>query len=1767
MSDDPQNLEFQVEADATQAVRASNAAAEGLAALVSQANTFEAALRGIFTGTLPEGLAQLREYAALIKQVEKLPANLRDVSRVAGQLQTGGPAAALQRATFQGALQNMRNDPAVQRLQYEKDANKVLEARRQIYTQLRDTMPEDATLRQRSSTYQKGLSELGMQPDNERSLAEVKAFEADISQVKLAALQKQAEAENKQVDATEQMRLGRLRQRFAAEQTARETESKAAVSATEKDNALKLDMLNRRMKIEKSQRDAADAAQDRRTKANAKANTDAMYSAADAENRRYDQLQRNTPEAMAANSQQRVRQNVSDRQARLDYQGGSAMFGVEAHTMANYAIMGAGIGAAGATGKEVIDLDNALKSLQGTAGLTNNEMTLLAKTIMSVGSDSNQSLTEIADGTTELIKAGYSVVEVAGMIKPINDLAVATRTSFKEASDVATSSLKLFGLSAQHTQNIVDTLAELATKTKIPIDELGKAFESVGEVAKGSNVQFEEVAAGFQVMANAGLKSSAQLGTGMKMLIEQLDTPSAKLQAQLAKVGLSAADVDVKTNGLAGSLENMAHAGFSNSEALAGMNVRAAQAYVALSQNIEGFKNLTTTITQNNTAAKIAGTQMESMESQAKRLGNATSALAYTGLTPTLHALTGMVSALASVAAGAGKLAPVMALVGTAGASMLIVKIVEWLGGMALGAITAGTALEGLTIKQQMSAVASQLATASFEEMAVAARTAAVAFITNPMVLATIALTALIGALTAYSWAQDQAAQRAQEYAAKADEASQRTKVFTDRIVEIDGYVEMLTERHARLTTNTQEAGAAALIAAQKFGTWGLQIDKNIGQVDTLIGRLVELRRQQAASALEAAKQQKTALQGQNAVLTGQFNGSTSQAATMAKQLIQHGSSGTFGAVYNQLKAAGLLPTMQKIASGQETAEGVQADLATLRTKGGGISNPYFSGVVSHLDNSAVPAASIAGNNAAMSQQDVAISDYTMQSSGAGAQFNAQTSALRSQFIDGMHKAQAIKDPRARAAAVEAEASRQKAALATFNAGVDKTIDAKLQDPQYAAGIRVAAQESGRSMHDEARAQLSASNPGDAALQAVVGGSDTTNPKLLADQATRYKALAQNAKRMGNASLYKKYSDLASHSTEQAKAQRDAADPNFDPLTAAQDEDAVAGANDARTSGGVAGIDKKNAAAGAAAAKRAQKLAAENQGATADDLKTQIDNMVTNAGPTPDAIMEQQPQLQKLLDQWKSAKVNEAQLTPKDADSAAEMKKLNDEIAAYVNKTLKGNIEAAKNMLADEAKANAESTKSQLETQLEFHGGDLDKSVADVATKYLEAQNAAIAASDAKFAKENPTLDPTTSGAAIIARNKIIQAGAKTAIDAQLAIIEAWTKGETQRTGAQLGASNRPLEAQSAQIQAMSNPWGQQHLGDTHRYMGTLADHSIQVQMATNSVASLTSQLGVNQQAAAQTKTLADKEPDGSDKDTALKAWAAAQEEVKKTETSLAKAKDDLIALNAQAQPFVSASEAIAASWTKWIDSSGANKGGLEMLADGLTSTLDSASGSLTKFFGDLEAGSARGKNAFRDLATSMLQSMLGTLNQLMANQMMKMLLSGIGGSVDGAGKVSFGAGGAGNIFSGIASLFGGGASNAGLSSLGDQLALAPLGAAQGWISPRHYALGSDGVPNANRDSVHALLMPGEGVLNRSAMDMVGRDQVQRMNSWGNRTQSQSLPQALSARKPDMTNVYVVAPTAKPQLGKNDVLQVISDDILTGGQTKKLVKAVATGAL
>lgn len=233
-----------------------------------------------------------------------------------------------------------------------------------------------------------------------------------------------------------------------------------------------------------------------------------------------------------------------------------------------------------------------------------------------------------------------------------------------------------------------------------------------------------------------------------------------------------------------------------------------------------------------------------------------------------------------------------------------------------------------------------------------------------------------------------------------------------------------------------------------------------------------------------------------------------------------------------------------------------------------------------------------------------------------------------------------------------------------------------------------------------------------------------------------------------------------------------------------------------------------------------------------------------------------------------------------------------------------------------------------------------------------------------------------------------------------------------------------------------------------------------------------------------------------------------------------------------------------------------------EQAISGYGSMLEGGKNSLATFLGDIATRSKTAGDAFKDFARNVARSMLDIATQYLAMSairgLMQLLGAGLGAGAGAAGASA----GAGDVMTPTTTGF---ANQGGMARAGGIHRYNVGGRVPGAL--RRMAGGGMVPGGLPRDSVHALLRPGEMVMNTEAVSAVGADFLADLNTTGRReVQASAAPRMMpQQREPDMTNVYIVAPDQPQAMGPKDVLVVLQDDILRNGPTKKLIKQVAMG--
>lgn len=194
-------------------------------------------------------------------------------------------------------------------------------------------------------------------------------------------------------------------------------------------------------------------------------------------------------------------------------------------------------------------------------------------------------------------------------------------------------------------------------------------------------------------------------------------------------------------------------------------------------------------------------------------------------------------------------------------------------------------------------------------------------------------------------------------------------------------------------------------------------------------------------------------------------------------------------------------------------------------------------------------------------------------------------------------------------------------------------------------------------------------------------------------------------------------------------------------------------------------------------------------------------------------------------------------------------------------------------------------------------------------------------------------------------------------------------------------------------------------------------------------------------------------------------------------------------------------------------------------LFSGMTGAMETAQQSLGTFFSDIFSKTKNVGDAFRDMKDAVLRSIGDMIAQLLAKKAFQLITS-LATSIIGGPAIARFHGGQIKAFTG------------------------------------RYITG--GVPG--RDSVNLRAAKGEYMVRKSAVDSVGVDFMERLNERGaHALKGMGTKPIVLPKAEQKMNVYVVQPEQRPQMGPNDVLVTVANDIASGGQMKQLIKHVSQG--
>lgn len=185
--------------------------------------------------------------------------------------------------------------------------------------------------------------------------------------------------------------------------------------------------------------------------------------------------------------------------------------------------------------------EQAMARVRAVSQASAEDMALLTEQARQLGRDTQFSASEAAAGQELLARAGFKSHEIIAAMPGLLNMAIAEGMDLAQATDIAASTLRGFGLGAEEMVRVADVLAKTSASTNTSIATLGESMKYAAPIAEGLKIPFEEAAAIIGVMGDAGIKSS-QAGTALRGAVARLSKMPKQTAEALSALGVAARD-------------------------------------------------------------------------------------------------------------------------------------------------------------------------------------------------------------------------------------------------------------------------------------------------------------------------------------------------------------------------------------------------------------------------------------------------------------------------------------------------------------------------------------------------------------------------------------------------------------------------------------------------------------------------------------------------------------------------------------------------------------------------------------------------------------------------------------------------------------------------------------------------------------------------------------------------------------------------------------------------------------------------------------------------------------------------------------------------------------------------------------------------------------------------------------------------------------------------------------------------------------------------
>lgn len=235
---------------------------------------------------------------------------------------------------------------------------------------------------------------------------------------------------------------------------------------------------------------------------------------------------------------------------------------------------------------------------------------------------SKYSAGEAASSMVMLAQAGFTAQEAMSAMPSVLELAQASMENLDLVADTVASTIRTYNLAATDASRVTNLFAASAVNSLATVNKLAFSFRQVGPVAAELGLSVEQTAAALDILYNRGLRGE-QAGTALRNILIRLIKPTEDTYDAFYRLGIALNDSNGQLRNYQDILKDLGTKKVSDTyltkmfgrEALAG-------AKTLIAATTGEYQKMLETITDTNTAARMANAQMKTMDGSLKLIRN-----------------------------------------------------------------------------------------------------------------------------------------------------------------------------------------------------------------------------------------------------------------------------------------------------------------------------------------------------------------------------------------------------------------------------------------------------------------------------------------------------------------------------------------------------------------------------------------------------------------------------------------------------------------------------------------------------------------------------------------------------------------------------------------------------------------------------------------------------------------------------------------------------------------------------------------------------------------------------------------------------------------------------------------------------------------------------------------------------------------------------------------------------------------------------------------